>query len=395
MYDYMSLEIGYLSKSSIEQVEGIELVKEGHKYGQPFAIYRWHNFTINYSKAKTITGSIHHLYNILEGHGSHNCNDLDFHSFLETMYYLMATFNLKRHTRIRVLEYGFNLITSFCPKRMLRSHLVGWNKEIGSSKDYSSRGHQLHIRAANDRLIKLYDKGKHQRECARGKNVFRFEIRYEANRAIQQAMKLPRGYEVTIKDVLSIEGIRMLNTRTLEAAKQLMIVDSIEPQMSAKDLNKFRVYLTELYWSGLLEKVNYPKRSRHFQDFHKLVKRYKIDTLKNEIIQGLQLKFVDLQKCKKSHYEEKGISARNPTIDITGISITPSLKPSKAVYLNEQHPDHPDNKKKRNRESNKRNNLLRAKRRIESEHEYSLLASLPIDDILCLDAKQIGGDKRL
>jgi len=232
MYDFICFDISHLSRTQLDNIPDKTLIKQGtDRKGYPFVKYKWHSFTINYSNiTKTLSGSIHHFWNILEGRESHNCNDLDLSDLKETISRLASVFDLRKVTRIRVLEFGVNIECSFNPKVMMKKNLVGYRKKVGSSKDYKSRGQQCHIRLAENLLIKIYDKGKHQKKYSNGRNILRIEMRFESNREIQQAMKLPKGHIVTLSDIYCPSNIAELNARLLYVSEGLMIVDTINPR---------------------------------------------------------------------------------------------------------------------------------------------------------------------
>jgi hypothetical protein len=302
-----------------------------------------------------VDGSLHKFWNRLNDRGNHNANDYTYEDLCETIEYLENTFDiLPCRTVIENLETGVNLIVAFCASIILNDHLIGYKngQQHNRREDHLERGIYLQFRdnEGSEVLHKLYDKGSQYAPLIGDQNILRWERKAFRNRAIRHEIRY-------LSDLLDKNKLRGLLDELREDFDELMIVDTLEPDLQPKDLKTFNDYCNPHWWSAKTKGKGQDvrkRRERYQKAYHKFVRKHGLDTLKREIANTLSEKIEGLLECHVCHDIEKRQNVTFATVGIDGIRDTQDNAPAFTYpeWVYELDPDDPTRKRYRNERSN-------------------------------------------
>lgn len=258
------------------------------------------NLNVNITQNQaTILGSIHKYNNIREEKGNQNFNDFTFCQIQKVIRELTEKYKIKNDTSITNLEFGFNLVVEKDPKLIIDTNLLMNNfKSPNKNLKFSGRGDYKEFQLT-DYNIKFYNKSK---QFKLGTHVLRVELKITRKRFLQKF------------DIYSLEDL-MYNWAYVKLFKDfiakfegLLIVDEFDADLvPEKDYNKLIKYTNPNYWISIKEKS--PKViSRLKKDFNLLLNKYDLLKTKNELIEKLESKFLELlnSDCSDSEHREVG-----------------------------------------------------------------------------------------
>ena len=335
-----------------------------------YLIVRYKNLTIKVYDNGTviIVGSLHYFYN----EGLHNYNQYTLEDVRRTLIKLNDELGINPQTaRIQSLEFGVNLPTD--PTPFIKNLVTHKTNTFNRFDILNSNGKQT-LKKGKQFVLKCYDKGLQNRDYT-SLQILRFEYKC-------LKMELISEHPVYLSDLLKPEIIERCGYLLKQSYQDLIIKEPVN--IRGLKINERELYLKGTnpnYWNTLTKQQRYKKRIAFNQllDLHSTdrikEKTYQIfiQTLQNIINSADQTGYflTDFKKPNRLLSDHLGnMSKGNPTgfNTMTCITCGRDISDQKAgsKYCSEKTFGR-DAKKCRNRNSNKRNNMIRKIHYVESK----------------------------
>lgn len=275
-----SQKIDFKGEYDIETGEAKDYPKKG----------KYHNLDVRITeKTASISGSLHKFFNsyLSDGKDIHNYNSFDFNDLTNVIDELVNSlgFDIKK-TKITNLEFGFNIPVDKDPKEILEKNVMFFNHK-SHSRDLKFRGKgDLKDFQKTDYTLKVYNKSKQYNQ---NEYILRIEIKITMKRVLE------RFGIFNLDDLKDKEKLTLLFKFFLDKVNRLHIIDDFEgiedmPKTVKEKLSKLT---NSFYWNKVLKKPK-PFKNIHINEFEKIIKKYKLDTLKKEIILKINSKYASL-----------------------------------------------------------------------------------------------------
>lgn len=220
----------------------------------------------------TLAGSLHKYWN----DGFHNFNDFALSDIYEFENRLFEDTGLRYdNLKLTRLEFGLNIQTEHEVKAILDGSLMHLNKRWSKRDDFEGKGEFL-LFHHNRYDLKLYDKGKHQKQ---GKGLFRFEVKHTNWTEYRL-----QGFQ-TLAEVLE-SALPVLRTDLLKKWSEIVFFDPT-------NLNPSRPNYKNLSFWEELQKRSAPTRKKH-RDKLKAMNATEGTDLQNRIAEALEKKLSEL-----------------------------------------------------------------------------------------------------
>jgi len=290
MIDFLKLNISYLSENQLLENKSIDWHQSiDLQTGEMIYPIRgkYHNMSIKLNPTlKELEGSIHKLYNILNGKGDHNHNDFNFNQIGWTIEHLKNVFSLDINKTISNLETGLNIEINEDPTDILNNNLIGWScKEPSKNTNYNGNGKFIEFKIS-EYFFKIYDKGK---QYNTGTNIMRIECKIKRNETLKK-IGLSNLEDLTQKTNITslLEFLYQSFTKTLiidnDPLKQ--ITDPKEKEIIKDGINPKR-------WTSLKGM----QRKRFKDKFDTIIEKYNLNQIYKEIESKLKDKGKQLLEC--------------------------------------------------------------------------------------------------
>lgn len=236
-----------------------------------------------------VKGSLHKFFNsLLEGE-PHNHNDFRYNDLVAVIDEVALSLGLDSgRTKLTNLEFGFNIVVDKDPELILEKNVMMFNyKSHTSNKKFGGRGDYKDF-GKTDYIIKVYNKSKQY-------NLDKYVLRVEVKIIMKRVLERLDIY--TLDDLKDKEKLKLKNLFNffMQNFEKLQIIDEFEHRedISSKDKSNLTKYTSEFYWKSIFDKSMNVQRM-HLKQFERLIKKYKLDSLKQELRSKLQAKFDEL-----------------------------------------------------------------------------------------------------
>lgn len=247
------------------------------------------NLFINVTeKGATIENSLHKYFNQIIEDKSHNYNDFDFCDILFVLNSLEQEINYPlEKTSVTNLEFGFNIEMDICPTKFLENNVLMYDFKSPCYDPKNDKGKKIKKFAYTEYEVKIYNKSL---QYQLDKQVLRIEIKYKSKRLLNKL-----GI-YNLNDLKNIENIKALMQDFLTKFEALLILDSYNGNfLMSKKERQFITHCTHPnYWIELRGSKHPNTVSNQKRKFLKLVKRYELDTWKNQLKKDILSKFNEL-----------------------------------------------------------------------------------------------------
>jgi hypothetical protein len=243
-------------------------------------------------KSTTIKGSLHKYHNEKAKKGSQNFDDFYFSQIDEQIRGLIKKYQIENSTSITNLEFGFNLAVEKDPQIILDSNILMNNlKAPNKNLKFSGKG-DLKEFQMTDYSIKIYNKSK---QFKLDTNILRVELKITQKRFLQKLGIFK------LEDLLNKDAFFRLFEALRDKIEGLVIVDEFQDKiMLETDKDKLNKYSNPNYWINIKSTKSPKQISRLKKEFETLLNKYKLLHTKNEILEKLENKFIELLEIKEN-----------------------------------------------------------------------------------------------
>lgn len=249
------------------------------------------NLDINICKeSTTIKGSLHKYHNEKAKKGNQNFDDFYFSQIDEQIRGLIKKYKIENSTSITNLEFGFNLAVEKDPQIILDSNILMNNlKAPNKNLKFSGKG-DLKEFQITDYSIKIYNKSK---QFKLESNILRVELKIIQKRFLQKLAIFK------LEDLLNKDSFFWLFETLRDKIEGLVIVDEFQDKMMLEtDKNMLNKYSNPNYWINIKSTKSPKQISRLKKEFETLLNKYELLHTKNEILEKLEKKFIELLEIK-------------------------------------------------------------------------------------------------
>lgn len=249
------------------------------------------NLEINISeKSTTIKGSLHKYQNEKAKKGSQNFDDFYFSQIEKQIRGLIKKYKIENSTSITNLEFGFNLAVEKDPQIILDSNILMNNfKAPNKNLKFSGKG-DLKEFQMTDYSIKIYNKSKQY-------NLDTYILRVELK--ITQKRFLTKLGIFKLEDLLNKDAFFRLFEALRDKIEGLIIVDEFQDKiMLDTDKDKLNKYSNPNYWISIKSTKSPKQIIRLKKDFEVFLEKHSLLNNKNNILEKLENKFLDLIEIK-------------------------------------------------------------------------------------------------
>lgn len=291
MIDNSKSDISYISEkqllenSSIDWHQKTNLGTGEMKYP---IVGTYHNMSIIIKpQSKVLKGSLHQLYNILQGKGKQNYDSFDFHQIQWTIEHLKKFLSLDiKNTIIENLEIGLNIETNENPETILNKNLIAWDcREPTTNDDYNGKGKYLNFKKS-DYIFKIYYKGK---QYNTGTHIMRIECKIMRNE------KLRKIGLSNLEDLTLTHNITALLEFLYQSFTNTLIIDN-DPLKQIIDLKEKEIIkdgINPKYWIS----IKGMQKSRFKKKIDTIIEKYNLNQIYKDIKSKLRTKGKELLKC--------------------------------------------------------------------------------------------------
>lgn len=241
-------------------------------------------------KSAYLKGSIHKTYNELNEKGEHNHDDFSYDCAKETIMHLMNELNLKKDdTSLTNLELGFNIHLSKDPQHFLDYNLLMYDfKDHNKDLRFSGRGDYKEFQKT-DYYIKIYNKSKQYN--IKGQSILRVELKILSKRLLQKLGVY------SLNDLLNPDVINNIYSMLVGELKKLNIIDDYSSRdIEPEDKMILEIYKSPNFWKRISKDKSYKERDKIREDFQRLMDKYNLNNLKKEVLNKVEIKFMELIK---------------------------------------------------------------------------------------------------
>lgn len=270
--------IDFKASHSITTGEVMEYPKKG----------KFHNIDVVITSAGAyINGSLHKFYNSWETGEEHNYNDFYYCDLINVLNVLQANLGIDpKQTKITNLEFGFNIIVDKDAKDIIDKNVLLYNYESHSKNlKYGGKGDYKEFQKG-DYSIKIYNKAK---QYSQKEYILRVEVKIIKKRILE------RIGIFNLNDLTNKEKLISLYDFFIDKIKKLQIIDEFENSLNIpkKDKDKLIKFTSSFHWNTIKSKSQ-NIRNHHIKEFGKLVKKFKLDSLRTNLLDKIQNKFIEL-----------------------------------------------------------------------------------------------------
>lgn len=296
MFDLASTNIkdskkfeNYLEKYTfIEVINGVNIATGEILEYPKKAIFHNINIRINklYSK---LVGSLHKLNNLIFHNQDQNYNDFTYKDLSVLIPYFIDKFDLEDNNYLTKLELGFNIKIDCDPQKIIDNHLLMYDYK-SHNRDKVNNGDFKEF-FKSDYSLKIYNKSKqYKRKFDIKHHILRIELKLTSKRKIQSF-----GINC-LDDLLDKNKIYKVFEFLLKEFQKLTIIDTIDlDRIQQKDIDKLNKYTNPNYWNRLkTENKSYKVQARLKSDFNLILKKYNLTTIKEDLNNKLNYKFLEL-----------------------------------------------------------------------------------------------------
>lgn len=250
------------------------------------------NLDINICKeSTTIKGSLHKYHNEKAKKGNQNFDDFYFSQIDEQIRGLIKKYKIENNTSITNLEFGFNLTVEKDPQIIIDSNILMNNlKAPNKNLKFSGKG-DLKEFQMTDYSIKIYNKSK---QFKLDKNILRVELKITQKRFLQKLGIFK------LEDLLNKDTFFRLFETLRDKIEGVVIIDGFQDKMMLEtDKDKLNKYSNPNYWINLKSTKSLKQISRLKKELETLLNKYELLHTKNEILEKLENKFIELLEIKE------------------------------------------------------------------------------------------------
>lgn len=244
-----------------------------------------------YEGYASIENSIHTFYNNTNGGGIANSDDFGFCDLqfsLNTLEERLG-YNLE-DISLNVLEFGLNIDIGMKPSLFLDRYVLMHKLKTPCYNPKNNRKMRIKKFTYNEYEIKVYDKSLQFEGQLRSSNILRVEVKFKTKK------QLNRLGIYTLNDLRRFDCIRVLYLDYFEKLSHLNIVDSYDGNrlMTKKQANELLSYTHPSYWIDTRGNFSTSTFQKRKSKFFKLVKKFNLDSWKNELFRFIKDKFTHL-----------------------------------------------------------------------------------------------------
>jgi hypothetical protein len=250
------------------------------------------NLEINIcEKSTSIKGSLHKYHNGKVKKGSQNFDDFYFSQIEKQIRGFIKKYQIENSTSITNLEFGFNLAVEKDPQIILDSNILMNNlKAPNKNLKFSGKG-DLKEFQMTDYSIKIYNKSK---QFKLDTYILRVELKITQKRFLQKLGIFK------LEDLLSKDTFFRLFETLRDKIEGVFIIDGFQDKMMLEtDKNKLNKYSNPNYWINLKSTKSLKQISRLKKELETLLNKYELLHTKNEILEKLENKFIELLEIKE------------------------------------------------------------------------------------------------
>jgi hypothetical protein len=300
MIDFNKLNITYLCETNLLENNLIDWhqstnLQTGEMIYPIRGKYNNINIKVNPTR-KELNGSIHKLYNILNGKGDHNHNDFNFNQIVWTIKHLKNVLSLDLNkTIIENLEIGLNIETTEDPTTILNDNLIVWSyKEPTKNNEYNGKGKYIEFETSQY-YFKIYNKGK---QYETGTYILRIEAKIIRNETLKKI-----GLS-NLQDLSNKAKITALLEFLYQSFDSVVMVDKnpLERITDPKEKEIIQNGINPKYWIS----INGMKRKRFKDKFDDIIEKHELNQTYKEIKTKLKNKGQKLLECyEMNDFENK------------------------------------------------------------------------------------------
>uniref|UniRef100_UPI0040476A10 hypothetical protein n=1 Tax=Mariniflexile sp. TaxID=1979402 RepID=UPI0040476A10 len=304
MIDLISAKLTKKEKMEIKLLADKDkyIVEGKYSYSDDEKIYpirsRMENLFINVTaKGATIENSLHKYFNSLVSSENQNYNDFYFSDIVYALDVLEAAADYPlEETILTNLEFGFNTDLSICPTKFLNHNVLMHNLKAPCYDPKNDKKMKIKKYTYSEYEVKLYNKTLDHsrfsefRDKLKGTKILRVEIKYKSKKLLNKFgifnladLKKPSVYSKLMEDFL-------------KKYEDLLIIDSYNGNslMSKKERQFIMQCTHPNYWIELKDNTHSNTSRNHKKRLEKLMKKYELDTWKNNLKKDLVSKFNQL-----------------------------------------------------------------------------------------------------
>lgn len=224
-----------------------------------------------------IKGSLHKYYN----DGLHNWNDFTVSKLKEVLDSLQSELNIDPlKASINNLEFGVNIVTSFCPNALLNT-LLCFKWKPFNVMDIIGPGMGKECKSYDQYFVKIYNKGL---QFGQSDNILRVE------KKITTMVALKFG-KLNLSDLLNPELWKHCKMELVNMVNDILINEPID--INALTKNEQRIYNTLVNQSNWIN-FNRDQRKRYKKAFNDIIFNYGKGQYKPTILKLINEKFEQL-----------------------------------------------------------------------------------------------------
>lgn len=233
-----------------------------------------------------VKNSLHKLHNFNATGDEQNHNNFSYSTICDTIDFLSKKIVDANSTKLTQLEFGINIAIDKLPEIVVRRNFLMHKLKGGSSNDYRGKG-ELKQFTHNNYFIKVYDKGK---QFGLEENILRFEIKFI------KAKEFHALGVCNLEDLKSKENLRKLFVYLLKRFDELTIVDDFNETtiVENNDYDKLSRYTNPIFWNEEIKGKHQQTRSRHREEFERLLEKNDLLNTKFYLRKLLIQKFIYL-----------------------------------------------------------------------------------------------------
>lgn len=248
-------------------------------------------FNMDVRIAKTmacVSGSLHKFFNLYLDGDEHNHNDFDYTDNINVIDEIAQYLEINpEQTKVTNLEFGFNILVDKDPKYIIDQNVLMYRLSSHSKNlKFSGKG-DLKEFEMTDYRIKVYNKSKQYKI---NNHILRIEIKISMKRILE------RFGIYTINDLKDKSKLLTLFAFFLKQVQNLLIIDNFNDnhRIPTKIKDKLNKYTNPTYWeTNFLNKPDHI-RIMHIRELKKLIVKYNLGSLKEELIRKIRDKFIEL-----------------------------------------------------------------------------------------------------
>ncbi|RZK26532.1 MAG: hypothetical protein EOO43_02530 [Flavobacterium sp.] len=242
-----------------------------------------------HEKSAYVKGSVHKMVNRIAYDADQNYNSFSFKCASEGVQHLIDLLKIKhRGTTLTNLELGFNIPLSISPSQFLKYHVLMYDyTEPSKNLKHKGRGDYKEFQKT-DYYIKIYSKSK---QYNLNYNLLRVELKILSKRLLEKLGVF------SLEDLQDRKVIKNVFNLLWKELQNVMIVDDYTTTlMSPEDRSCLSHYTNPNYWNLLARDASYKVRNTKKKELQKLLEKFRLNTLRNEIFDKMECLYNELIK---------------------------------------------------------------------------------------------------